>query len=149
MKIFKTYMPEIKLKFKPSPYPKCKISSALDAYTTLLEIYDDDTVDYIETAYVLFLNRNNNTIGWLKLSEGGTTATLMDPKVIFATALKCNASALILCHNHPSGKLSPSKEDIAITENVANIGSLLNINVFDHLIITRSGYLSMNEDGYL
>lgn len=73
----------------------------------------------------------------------------MDPKVIFATALKCNASALILCHNHPSGKLSPSKEDIAVTENVVKIGNILNINAFNHLVTTRSGYLPMSEYGYL
>lgn len=142
-------MPEIKLKFKPSPYPKCKVSSALDSYTVLLEIYDDDTVDYIETAYVLYLNRNNQTIGCLKLSEGGTTSTLMDPKIIFAPAIKYNASAMILCHNHPIGKISVSKEDITLTENLVKIGNILNINAFNHLVTTRSGYLPMSEYGYL
>lgn len=105
MKTYKSNMPEITLKHKTGNYKKTKISTSLDAFQVLLELYDDDTVDYKETAYALFLNKANNTIGWMKISEGSTSSTIIDQKIIVATALKCNASGIILSHNHPSGQL--------------------------------------------
>ena len=147
MKTYKTNMPEITLKYKTGNYKKTKISTSLDAFQVLLQLYDDDTVDYKETAYVLFLNKANNTIGWMKISEGGTSATIIDQKIIFATALKCNASGIILSHNHPSGQLRTSDEDRKMTERIVSIGIILGIEVLDHVIVCRSGYYSMNDEG--
>ena len=147
MKTYKSNMPEITLKFKTGNYKKTKISTSLDAFQVLVELYDNDTVDYRETAFVLFLNKANNTIGWMKISEGGTSATVIDPKMIFATALKCNASGIILSHNHPSGQLRASDEDRKMTSNLATIGYIMGIEVLDHVIVCRSGYYSMNDEG--
>ena len=147
MKIYKSDMPEITLKYKTGNYKKTKISTSLDAFQVLLELYEDDTVDYKETAYALFLNKANNTIGWMKISEGGTSATIIDQKIIFATALKCNASSIILSHNHPSGQLRASDEDRKMTERIVSIGCILGIEVLDHVIVCRSGYYSMNDEG--
>ena len=147
MKTYKSNMPEITLKYKTGNYKKTNISTSLDAFQVLLELYDDDTVDYKETAYVLFLNKANNTIGWIKISEGGTSSTIIDQKIIFATALKCNASGIILSHNHPSGQLRASDEDRKMTSNLATIGYIMGIEVLDHVIVCRSGYYSMNEEG--
>jgi DNA repair protein RadC len=147
MKTYKSDMPEITLKYKTGNYKKTKISTSLDAFQVLLELYDDDTVDYKETAYALFLNKANNTIGWMKISEGGTSATIIDQKIIFATALKCNASGIILSHNHPSGQLIASDEDRKMTERIVSIGFILGIEVLDHVIVCRSGYYSMNDEG--
>ncbi len=127
MKTYKSNMPEITLKYKTGNYKKTKISTSLDAFQVLLELYDDDTVDYKETAYALFLNKANNTIGWMKISEGGTSSTIIDQKIIFATALKCNASGIILSHNHPSGQLIASDEDRKMTERIVSIGIILGI----------------------
>ncbi len=149
MKIYKSDMPEITLKYKTGNYKKTKISTSLDAFQVLLELYDDDTVDYKETAYALFLNKANNTIGWMKISEGGTTATIIDSKMIFATALKCNASGIILSHNHPSGQLIASDEDRKMTERIVSIGFILGIEVLDHVIVCRSGYYSMSDEGLM
>ena len=146
MKTYKTNMPEITLKYKTGNYKKTKISTSLDAFQVLLQLYDEDTVDYRETAFVLFLNKANNTIGWMKISEGGTSATVIDPKMIFATALKCNASGIILSHNHPSGQLRASDEDRKMTSNLATIGYIMGIEVLDHVIVCRSGYYSMNDE---
>ena len=140
-------MPEITLKYKAGNYKKTKISTSLDAFQVLLELYDDDTVDYKETAYALFLNKANNTIGWMKISEGGTSSTIIDQKIIFATALKCNASSIILSHNHPSGQLRASDEDRKMTERIVSIGFILGIEVLDHVIVCRSGYYSMSDEG--
>jgi DNA repair protein RadC len=142
-------MPEITLKYKTGNYKKTKISTSLDAFQVLLELYDDDTVDYKETAYALFLNKANNTIGWMKISEGGTSSTIIDQKIIFATALKCNASSIILSHNHPSGQLRASDEDRKMTERIVSIGFILGIEVLDHVIVCRSGYYSMNDEGLM
>ena len=147
MKTYMSNMPEITLKYKTGNYKKTKISTSLDAFQVLLQLYDEDTVDYRETAFVLFLNKANNTIGWMKISEGGTSATVIDPKMIFATALKCNASGIILSHNHPSGQLRASDEDRKMTSNLATIGYIMGIEVLDHVIVCRSGYYSMNEEG--
>ena len=86
MKTYKSNMPEITLKYKTGNYKKTIICTSLEAFQVLVELYDDDTLDYKETVYVLFLNKANNTIGWMKISEGGTSATVIDPKMIFATA---------------------------------------------------------------
>jgi hypothetical protein len=75
-------MPEITLKYKAGNYKKTKISTSLDAFSVLVELYNEDTVDYIESANALFLNRANNTIGWMRISTGGTIATPINPKVI-------------------------------------------------------------------
>ena len=147
MKTYMSNMPEITLKYKTGNYKKTKISTSLDAFQVLLQLYDDDTVDYKETAYVLFLNKANNTIGWMKISEGGTSATIIDQKIIFATALKCNASGIILSHNHPSGQLIASDEDRKMTERMVSIGIILGIEVLDHVIVCRSGYYSMSDEG--
>ena len=147
MKTYKSDMPEITLKYKTGNYKKTKISTSLDAFQVLLQLYDDDTVDYKETAYALFLNKANNTIGWMKISEGGTSSTIIDQKIIFATALKCNASGIILSHNHPSGQLIASVEDRKMTERIVSIGFILGIEVLDHVIVCRSGYYSMNDEG--
>jgi DNA repair protein RadC len=147
MKTYKSDMPEITLKYKTGNYKKTKISTSLDAFQVLLQLYDDDTVDYKETAYALFLNKANNTIGWMKISEGGTSSTIIDQKIIFATALKCNASGIILSHNHPSGQLRASDEDRKMTDRIVSIGFILGIEVLDHVIVCRSGYYSMSDEG--
>jgi DNA repair protein RadC len=149
MKTYTSAMPEITLKYKTGNYKKTKISTSLDAFQMLLELYDEDTVDYRETAFVLFLNKANNTIGWMKISEGGTTATIIDPKMIFATALKCNTIGIILSNNHPSGQLIASDEDRNITSRMVSSGSILGIEVLDHVIVCMSGYYSTSDEGLL
>ena len=96
-----------------------------------MNIYDDDTLVYKETAYALFLDKANKTIGWLKISKGGTWATIVDPKIFFVTVLNCNASGIILSHNHPSGRMKASEEDLRITDKIISIGKLLGVIVLE------------------
>jgi DNA repair protein RadC len=149
MKQFKSALPEIKLKYQPTEYRKTKISRSEDAFTVLSQLYDTDTIEYFETSIALFLNRANNTIGWIQLSSGGMSCTIIDPKILFATALKCGASSMILSHNHPSGNLQPSTSDINLTKKVVEIGKLMEIPLLDHLIVTNEGFKSMADDGLL
>jgi len=149
MKQFKTKLPEILLSYRRGTEAVVKIKQAEDAYNVFTTIYDADTIDYIESSYALFLNRANNTIGWLRLSQGGTCATIIDTKVLFATALKCGASAVIISHNHPSGELKPSEQDKTVTQKLKQAGLLLDISLLDHLILTTEGFYSFADDGLL
>jgi DNA repair protein RadC len=102
-----------------------------------------------EEFYILLLNRANRVKGWYKVSEGGTAGTVVDPKLIFSTALKCHASSIILSHNHPSGNVKPSEEDLKLTKKLTEGGKLLEIAVLDHLILTSEEYLSFADEGLL
>jgi DNA repair protein RadC len=92
-------------KVKPSQRPK--ITSSKDAYDILLENWDEDKLEFIEQFKVLLLNRASKVLGIYVASTGGVSGTVADPKLIFAAAIKANASAIILSHCHPSGQLKP------------------------------------------
>ena len=147
MKIQKSEMPEISLKYSTNGTVKTKIKNAMEAHSLFLSLFDPDTLEYKEMAIVLFLNRANHVLGWMKLSEGGTSSTVIDSKIIFATALKCNASAIILSHNHPSGTIEPSNQDIVVTESITKFGNLIDIKLLDHVIITKTSFYSFADNG--
>jgi len=98
---------------------------------------------------VILLNKNNRVLGLAHVSQGGVTGTVLDPRVIFCLALKANATGLVIAHNHPSGNLKPSNEDINITKQLVSGGKLLGIDVADHLIITADGYYSLADNGLM
>ena len=100
-----------------------------------------------EEMWVLLLSRNNQVIKLEKVSEGGFSGTVVDPKRIFHSALQHKASQLILAHNHPSGNLTPSAEDIRVTEKLIQAGRVLELQVLDHLIVTESSYYSFADEG--
>ncbi|MEJ7557075.1 MAG: JAB domain-containing protein [Pedobacter sp.] len=83
------------------------------------------------------------------ISQGGTAGTVVDPKLLFTTALKLKATSLILAHNHPSGELNPSEADIRITDKLVEGGKLLDIPILDHLFISANGYYSMSDEGLI
>lgn len=122
-----------------------KIKSSQDAYEHLKSIWSN-RVDHTEEFLVLFLNRANRAIGYSRISQGGVSGTVVDPKVIFQIALKGNVSSLILAHNHPSGNTQPSESDIQLTRKLKNAGAFLEIQVLDHLIITSESYYSMADE---
>ncbi len=125
---------------------KKKITSSHDAFRMLQPSFADLN---IEEFWVLFLNRANKVIGKNKISEGGVSATVVDPKVIFHHALSHFATGIILAHNHPSGNLVPSEQDISITQKIAISAKSLEINLFDHLIIAGGSYYSFADQGML
>jgi DNA repair protein RadC len=138
---------EIKVSYKSKQKSKIKITNSLDVFNVLFPLYDKDTIEYQEQFYLLLLNRANSIIGWIRLSTGGTAGTVVDPKIVFALALQTNACGIILSHNHPSGNIQPSKNDIALTSNMINAGKLLEIKLLDHLIISPDEkYYSFADD---
>ena len=106
-------------------------------------------LNYIEEMYLMLLNRANRVLGYSKISLGGTAGTVVDIKVVFQTALKSNASSILLCHNHPSGNLKPSEQDIKITKSIKEAGKLMEIALLDHLIITDEGFFSFADEGMM
>ena len=102
-----------------------------------------------EEFWLLLLDRGNRLLERIKVSQGGMHGTVADPKLIFREALDRRASSVILCHNHPSGQLRPSAEDISLTRKLLEGGRFLDIAVQDHLIITTGGYYSFADNGQL
>ena len=128
------------------PIKKVKINSSKDAF----ELLNGDLVDLQhEEFWIILLKRNNEVIRKEMLSKGGISGTVVDPKIIFKRALEESASALILAHNHPSGNLTASKEDIQLTDKLKEAGKSLDIPVLDHLIITDQAYFSFADQGLL
>ena len=85
----------------------------------------------------------------LQLSEGGITGTIADPRIILKKALEENAVSLVLCHNHPSGSLKPSRQDEEITKKIKEAARYFDIKVLDHIIVSDSGYFSFADEGIL
>lgn len=102
-----------------------------------------------EVFIVLFLNRANKIKHKEIISSGGLTGTVADPRIIMRKALEQDAVALILCHNHPSGNLKPSKADEELTRKIREAALMLDIRVLDHLIVSQEGYYSFADEGLL
>ncbi len=100
-----------------------------------------------EEFWIIFLNNANKVIGKQQLSKGGITATVVDVRLLFKRVLEVGATNIILCHNHPAGTLKPSKQDVNITEKLKNAGTLLDVKVLDHLIVTDKDYYSFADEG--
>lgn len=119
------------------------------AYTIIKECFTASTFLWKEEFLVLCMNNNRQIIGYHKLSLGGMTATIVDVRAVFTVALKSLAAGIIIAHNHPSGKLKPSKEDILLTKKIKQAGEILDIPLLDHFIVTHEEYLSFKEVGLL
>jgi len=134
-------------KVKPSQRPK--ITTSRDAYNIFLDSWDKDLIELVEQFKVMLLNRANKVLGILELSTGGITGTVADPKLIFAAAVKSAACGIVLCHNHPSGLMKPSKQDELLSSKIKEAGKFLDINVMDSLIISTETYYSFADEGLL
>ena len=102
-----------------------------------------------EVFAVVFLNRSNKIKHFEIMSKGGISHTIVDPRMIFAKALEVQATSMVLCHNHPSGNLRPSRADEELTEKLKNAGKLLDIAILDHLIVSDEGYYSFADEGMI
>lgn len=140
---------EVELIYKSTSKTRSKIYSSEDAYKVLLPTYKEGTICYKEYFKVLFLNQANQVLGYTLISEGGITETSVDVRVILQAALLTNSVALVLAHNHPSGSIKPSRQDMEITKQVKNAAQLMRITVLDHLILTDAGYYSFSDEGEL
>jgi DNA repair protein RadC len=126
--------------------PVEQISSSRDAFKLMHRQFAD--LNH-EEFWILLMNRANKVLGIHLVSKGGLAATVADPKVIFQLALENHATSVILAHNHPSGNLKPSREDIDLTKKIAAAAKLLDMVIFDHLIFTDRAYYSFADEGMM
>ena len=126
--------------------PVLKIGSAVDAFQHLWPDFAD--LNH-EEFWILLLNRANHVKSKHLISKGGQSGTVADPKIIFKTALEQNAAYIILAHNHPSGNLKPSTEDIRLTKKLVEAGKMMDLPVVDHLIMTDKAYYSFCDEGLI
>lgn len=123
-----------------------QISSSKSAFEQFYHLFAD--LQY-EQFWVLLLDQGHHIIKLVQIGEGGISGTAADPKKIFCYALENSASALIMCHNHPSGNIVPSNEDILLTKKIVSGGKLLDIQVLDHIIIGGDRYLSFVDENIM
>ncbi|RXQ94979.1 DNA repair protein RadC [Ancylomarina salipaludis] len=125
---------------------KLKITSSMDAYERL-QAYVENLNH--EEFWVVYLNRGNKILEIKNVSSGGITGTVFDMRLVFKDAILLESTNIILCHNHPSGNLTPSESDKDLTFKTREAGKLMNIEVLDHLIIADQGYYSFADEGLL
>jgi DNA repair protein RadC len=125
------------------------IRNSANAFDIFLTMWDMNKIELVEQFAVLLLNRANYCLGYSCINTGGISECFVDPKIVFATALKANATSIIVAHNHPSGNTAPSKADDALTERLVSIGRTMTIPVTDHLIITPNRYYSFAEESLI
>jgi DNA repair protein RadC len=122
------------------------VSSSHDIATFLQSQFQDHSHEIFAVA---FLNQANKVLHFRKISEGGITGTVADPRIILRTALEQHAVSLILCHNHPSGSLKPSRQDEELTQKIKEAARYFDIRVVDHIIVSEAGYFSFADEGIL
>ncbi len=137
---------EIKVSYSNTNKKKIKISSSGTAYKVALSHWNQDTIEYQEEFKILLLNKANVVLGLHELFKGGTACVTVDAKMVLAVALKCNAHSIILIHNHPSGNLKPSRTDKNITLKLKLACEIVDLNLLDHMIISKDGYYSFSDD---
>ena len=148
MKKYKTTISEYSLKYTKSEIQKTKITTSESASKVIRQFYFDD-INIYESFFILLLNRANNTTGFAKISQGGTAGTVVDIKIIAKYAVESLSSAVIICHNHPSGNKQPSDADLNITRKIKDALLLLDIKLIDHIIITENDFYSFSDNGDL
>lgn len=131
-------------KFSPSSLKK--IQSSKDAFDILYPILG--SLKH-EEFWVLILNRANVPIKKINISKGGVAGTVVDIKIIAKEIIKNLACGIIIAHNHPSGNLNPSAEDLSITKKIKNSMELIDCNLLDHLIISNHSYYSFSDEGMM
>lgn len=102
-----------------------------------------------ELFVAIFLNQSNKVLHTETISEGGIAGTVVDIRLLLRKALQHNTVNIILCHNHPSGNLKPSTQDINLTQKFINAAKLLDININDHIIVSNEGYFSFANEGLI
>lgn len=140
--------PLYELRKLQSDFPKVKIDSPQKAADFIRQFYGDD-IEIYESFFILMLNQANQTLGYAKISQGGIAGTVVDLQIVAKYAVDALATSVILAHNHPSGNLNPSQQDIAMTKKAVEGLRLLDIGVFDHVILTANGYCSLANEGHL
>ncbi|QEC52311.1 DNA replication and repair protein RadC [Anseongella ginsenosidimutans] len=123
-----------------------RITASADVFKVMLPFMEDLMH---EEFWMISLNRANRIISNKRISSGGLSGTVADPRIIYKSALEQLATSVIFSHNHPSGNTKPSKADIELTKKLVIAGDILEINVLDHVIVSDSGFFSFADEGMI
>ena len=125
---------------------RLRITSSKSVFNVMQPIIGELTH---EEFWVLYLSNSNKIVYKNRLSSGGITSTLVDVRMLFKKALELSTIAIVLCHNHPSGSLKPSRSDIDLTKKIQEAGKILDIKILDHLLITEKAYFSFADNNLI
>jgi DNA repair protein RadC len=125
---------------------RCQVNSSKEVYMFIRPVLAD--LDH-EEFWVLYLNRSNRIVESYNLSKGGLSGTVIDIRLILRRALELLSSAMIICHNHPSGNMTPSENDKQITEKLKIAADQMDIKLLDHIIVTDNSYFSFSDEGLI
>ena len=136
-------MKKFELKTIQTEFPNVKITQSTDAVDMIRKFYGDDIEQY-ESCFILLLNNSNTTLGYAKISQGGITGTVVDIRLIAKYAIESLATGVIMAHNHPSGNIKESANDLAVTKKVTDALKLFDITLIDSLILTKDDWATIN-----
>jgi DNA repair protein RadC len=126
-----------------------EIRKSVDAWWLLKRSWNKKRINLVEQFKVIYLDTANHVLAIKNMSVGGLTGTVADPRLVMAAGLILKATAIVICHNHPSGNLNPSQRDIALTQKIKQACLLLDMQLTDHIILSSEGYLSLADEGLL
>lgn len=139
---------EYKLKATKQDFNRAKITKSKDAADYARQFYLDDLMIY-ESVFVIMMNRRNNTCGYAKISQGGISGSVVDVRLILKYAIENLASGIILVHNHPSGNMLASPQDIQISKKLKEAANYMDISLFDSIIIGEDAHYSLADEGLI
>lgn len=150
MKTYKKEISRFSLKRNKTKIKAVKIGSSQNAADYARQFYFED-IEIYESFFVMMLNNSNNTIGYVKISQGGITGTIVDVRIVAKYCIDSLAVACILVHNHPTGKMIPSEPDKAITNKLKKGLELLDVKILDHIILSpeEGKYFSFADEGLM
>ena len=145
-----TKMNEIVVSYKrPVLTSMPKISCSNDAVKIIRQMYDEVGYDYQEYFFAIYLNNASRVLGYREISKGHQTGTLVHVSQVLAIAIQVSAKAIILVHNHPSGTLKPSHSDKDLVRRVEEVSEILNLKIFDKIIVTSESSFSFADEGLM
>ena len=147
-KLIKGKAVEYNLTAKLTDFERVKITSSRHAYGYIRNFYADD-IHIFESVYILLMNRANETIGYAKISQGGITGTVVDIKIICKYVIDSLACGVIMAHNHPSGNMRPSPQDIQISNKLKSALEYMDVAFLDSMIIGDDIYMSLADEGMI
>ena len=140
---------EISVSYSTNKADIIKLTNCKSTFDFILSQWNLDIIEFQEECKVILFNRANFVLGVYELSKGGISGTVVDIRIVLSVALKCNASGIVLVHNHPSGNLIPSEPDKLITRRLKDACDLMGFNLLDHYIISKYDFYSFKQNGFI
>jgi len=150
MKVDYFTIPEITVSFKDTvkASKRARITCSEDAAKILFVAFEG-CMEHHEEVHVLYLNKANRVLGISNVSKGGISGSLVDVRIILQIALKVSSSSILLSHNHPSGSITPSNDDLVLTEKIRKGCEAIDVKLLDHIIVANETYTSFADEGIL